>query len=162
MEVWNRLSISKHRFILWLSVLDRLQVKERLHRFKIAHDDQCVVCGMSKETRDHLFFDCHLSNLSFLRIKEWLDWKVSTTTIPKLLRWIARAKLSPFRKQVLAAALAATVYQIWHCRNVAIWNQRVSTVLVLTKRIQSVVKNRIQGVMPKKVNLIDRDWFENL
>ncbi|XP_062100738.1 uncharacterized protein LOC133806659 [Humulus lupulus] len=39
-EVWNRAIVPRYRFILWLALLDRLQLKDRLFRFNIASDNQ--------------------------------------------------------------------------------------------------------------------------
>ncbi|XP_062112572.1 uncharacterized protein LOC133823736 [Humulus lupulus] len=114
-EVWNRTTIPKHRFILWLAVLDRLQLKDRLFRFNISIDDQCLMCGSSKESRDHVFFDCYLSSTCLRHIKSWLDWKSAANIIHTLLRWIAKSRLSWFRKQVFTVALAALIYKLWWC-----------------------------------------------
>lgn len=43
--IWNRLNIPKHRFISWLAVLGKLQVKAKLARLGItADDDRCPLC----------------------------------------------------------------------------------------------------------------------
>ncbi|KAL2893754.1 hypothetical protein RDABS01_009663 [Bienertia sinuspersici] len=42
--VWNRYSLPKHRFILWLSIQEKLQVKERLWRMGISVDTACYLC----------------------------------------------------------------------------------------------------------------------
>ncbi|XP_062074925.1 uncharacterized protein LOC133778931 [Humulus lupulus] len=161
-EVWNRTIIPKHRFILWLAVLDRLQMKDRLFRFNTTTDYLCLICGSNRETREHVFFDCHLRSSCLRKIKSWLEWKTAASTTHKLLRWIAKARLSQFRKQVLMVALAAMIYQIWWCRNEALWNQKVYTANIIVQRIQFNVKYRIRSIMPNNVQLIERTWFEKL
>ncbi|XP_062089668.1 uncharacterized protein LOC133796204 [Humulus lupulus] len=162
MEVWNRTTILKHRFILWLAVLDRLQMKDRLFRFNITTDDQCLLCGRNKETREHVYFGCYLSSQCLRQIKSCLGWQTTANTIHKLLRWIAKARLNHFRKQVITAALATLVYQIWWCRNEALWSQKVYIVAIFTQRIQYNVKHRVRSIMLNKIQMIDRDWFEQL
>ncbi|XP_062103556.1 uncharacterized protein LOC133814638 [Humulus lupulus] len=161
-EVWNRTIIPKHRFILWLAVLDRLQVKDRLFRFNIATDYLCLICGRNRETREHVFFDRHLSSSCLRKIQSWLEWKTAASTIHKLPRWIAKAKLSHFRKQVFLVALEAMISQIWWCRNEALWKQKVYTANIVVQRIQYTVKARIRSIMPNKIQLTDRIWFEGL
>ncbi|XP_062085293.1 uncharacterized protein LOC133791380 [Humulus lupulus] len=161
-EVWNRMALPKHRFILWLVVLDRMQMKERLFRFHIVADDNCLLCGTKKENREHLFFECHLSCQVLELIRDWLGWHTAARTIPKLLRWIAKARLTRFRKKVFSATVAAMVYHLWWCRNEALWNHKVYKVSIVVERIQNNVKNRVRSYMPNKIQQIDQDWFDQL
>ncbi|XP_062075984.1 uncharacterized protein LOC133780125 [Humulus lupulus] len=161
-EVWNRTIIPKHRFILWLAVLDRLQLKDRLFRFNITTDYLCLLCGSNRETREHVFFYCHLSSSCLRQIKSWLGWKTAATTTHKLLRWIAKARLTQFRKQVFIVSLTALIYQVWWCRNEALWNQKVYPATILVQRTQFNVKHIIRSIMPNKIQLMDRYWFEKL
>ncbi|KAF4388761.1 hypothetical protein G4B88_019038 [Cannabis sativa] len=43
-KVWSRFIIPKHKFILWLAVMDRLQTKSRLLKFNIFDHDSCLIC----------------------------------------------------------------------------------------------------------------------
>ncbi|XP_075091940.1 uncharacterized protein LOC142172073 [Nicotiana tabacum] len=58
--IWSSISQSKHRFITWLAVQDRLLTKERLKRLQIyVEHDQCCLCDqMLEESSRHLFTDC--------------------------------------------------------------------------------------------------------
>ncbi|XP_062093575.1 uncharacterized protein LOC133799589 [Humulus lupulus] len=102
-----------------------LQLKERLFRFNVAPDEYCLLCGTNKENRDHLFFECHLCFQSLTQIKDWLGWRTAANTIQKLLRWIAKARMTRFRKQVYSTTIAALVYHLWWCRNEALWSHKV-------------------------------------
>ena len=42
--VWNSLSIPKHRFIAWLTVLGRLRTRDKLTFYGVLTDDQCLLC----------------------------------------------------------------------------------------------------------------------
>ncbi|XP_062118688.1 uncharacterized protein LOC133832345 [Humulus lupulus] len=161
-EVWNKMAIPKHMFILWLAVLDRMQLKERLFRFQIVPDENCLLCGTKKETIEHLFFDCHLCYQALNQIKDWLGWHTAASTIPKILRWVAKARMTRFRKQVYSTTVAALVYHLWWCRNEALWNHKVYRVSIVVRRIQSNVKNRVRSYMPNKIQHIDQDWFDQL
>lgn len=58
--VCNRVTLPKHRFILWLATLGRLFTKDRLGRLGIESDNKmCVMCTKDKEeTVVHLFQEC--------------------------------------------------------------------------------------------------------
>ena len=43
-SVWNRLSVPKHRIILWLAILDRLHTKDRLWKMQIVQTKNCLLC----------------------------------------------------------------------------------------------------------------------
>ncbi|XP_056685981.1 uncharacterized protein [Spinacia oleracea] len=60
-QVWNRISVPKHGFILWLYMLNRLNTKARLFRVGVCMDNLCAICGANEETILHLFYKCKFS-----------------------------------------------------------------------------------------------------
>ncbi|XP_075091626.1 uncharacterized protein LOC142171820 [Nicotiana tabacum] len=58
--VWNRSSLPKHRFILWLAVQGRLLTKERMLTMGLqCENTTCVLCnGAGMESAIHLFSNC--------------------------------------------------------------------------------------------------------
>ncbi|KAM6587728.1 hypothetical protein CsatA_010333 [Cannabis sativa] len=161
-EVWGRFNIPKHSFITWLSVQNRLKTKDRLHKLHIAADATCSLCSRHEESVRHLFFNCQLAQECVNQVKRWLSWDVLSNDLNKLLRWINRAKISSFKKKVLAAVVAGLVYSIWHTRNDKLWNNRINNVDAIVKKVQLTVKHRIDSLCPKKVSQIDREWYQNL
>uniref|UniRef100_A0A803PEX9 Reverse transcriptase domain-containing protein n=1 Tax=Cannabis sativa TaxID=3483 RepID=A0A803PEX9_CANSA len=85
-----------------MSMLDRLKTKQRLVKFQITADAQCILCGDSEETAPHLFFCSRFSQECLGQIKDWLCWRAATTSLQNVLRWINRAKI---RKQQPSAAI---------------------------------------------------------
>ncbi|XP_039043801.1 uncharacterized protein LOC120183093 [Hibiscus syriacus] len=59
--LWFPLLIPKHSLISWMAFLDRLLIKERLHRMGIDIDYHCTFCGAGMETRNHLFLECQVA-----------------------------------------------------------------------------------------------------
>lgn len=51
-------------------------------------------------------------------------------------------KCSSFKKQVIIAALAATVYFIWRARNDSLWNERVPRMDKIVNSIKVENENR--------------------
>lgn len=70
--VWNRMSVPKHKFIMWLGVQDRLQTKGRLHKFGVCQDDICCICGLVAEIGKYLFFECSYSTQLIQVLMRWI------------------------------------------------------------------------------------------
>lgn len=54
--VWFSKIVPKWAFILWLACLNRLSTKERLRKWGMDVDSKCMLCSLSNETLQHLFF----------------------------------------------------------------------------------------------------------
>ena len=111
--VWCRLVTLKHRFFLLLVMHNRMQTAGRLLGLGICDHPRCLICDSEDETQEHLFFRCCYSASVLHKIKCWLGWSNTSSTVPRLLDDIARSRYSRFRKQVYATSVAAMVYQIW-------------------------------------------------
>ncbi|XP_060972111.1 uncharacterized protein LOC133038082 [Cannabis sativa] len=120
-EVWARLNIPKHSVILWLAMLNRLKTKERLVKFGIQIESRCRLCNAHSENTQHLFFNCSFPEKCLQAAKNWLVWGTAANELPLILRWIRKAKISKFRKNVLAAVIVGLVYRIWEARNKLEW-----------------------------------------
>uniref|UniRef100_A0A803PDG0 Reverse transcriptase domain-containing protein n=1 Tax=Cannabis sativa TaxID=3483 RepID=A0A803PDG0_CANSA len=109
-EVWSRLNIPKHSFLLWLAMINRLKTRDRLfHHGYIAGAD-CIFCNNAAETTNHIFFECFVAAECLKQVKGWFGWHTTTTELTDLLKWIRKARCSSFKKQVLAAGVAALVH----------------------------------------------------
>ena len=67
-----------------------------------------------------------------------------------------------FRKGVLRAAVAAEVYHIWNMRNVRLWSNRLEAVDHTVQNVKKEISYRVKLVMPKKVKVREREWFESI
>ncbi|GMQ02437.1 hypothetical protein CsSME_00048663 [Camellia sinensis var. sinensis] len=56
--VWFSYNVPKRAFILWLCCWKRLATKDRLQRWGMEVHLLCVLCNLSHESHDHLFFEC--------------------------------------------------------------------------------------------------------
>ncbi|KAL2893086.1 hypothetical protein RDABS01_008995 [Bienertia sinuspersici] len=84
--VWNKITVPKHRFLLWLVVLNMLQVKQRLCRHGVCEDDLCCICSRQEETHKHIFFECELAkgyvralNLGLILKYSLSHWSILST-----------------------------------------------------------------------------------
>lgn len=58
--VRNRLSITKHRFIAWLEIQDKLQTTEILARIGISNTNKCLMRDANVEVVHNYFFSALL------------------------------------------------------------------------------------------------------
>ena len=70
--VWLRASIPKHRYIFWLAMLGKLKIRDRLKIMGVLDDKSCPMCHVSKESIEHLFFECKLSSYCLSLLSAWL------------------------------------------------------------------------------------------
>ncbi|KAM6563484.1 hypothetical protein CsatB_023482 [Cannabis sativa] len=161
-EVWNRLNIPRHSFFLWIVVQDRLRTRERLYKLNIIGEDFCLFCKDQTESSEHLFFSFSFSKLCLSQVKAWLGWRVETTALNRLLRWLERAKISRFHKVVLVAAVVALVYHLWKNRNDILWNSTKQAQEQVVHVTKEDVKSRVVCNWPKYVKPVDGCWFSTL
>ncbi|KAJ9536529.1 hypothetical protein OSB04_un000281 [Centaurea solstitialis] len=116
-SVWFKAHIPKHSFCLWTACLNRLPTQDRIAAWKDEPPDmRCSLCGITRDSHNHLFFECSFSRQIWLQVMDkvhWVDFPCSwngivdalsdNSTAPKLLEH----KL----------ALAASVYVVWCERN---------------------------------------------
>ncbi|XP_056697909.1 uncharacterized protein [Spinacia oleracea] len=160
--VWNRLTVPKHRFILWLASHDRLKTRTRLHKMGIGCDQLCPVCGNNDETVKHLFCDCTFSASCAASLLHWLGLHCTKSDMGQIMIWIRRSCKGDFRRKVAYTTMASLVYHIWRAKNTAVWDMTVPTFQTTVQRVQSDVKCRVQNLISKSVKQSDRDWFSSL
>ncbi|XP_056688085.1 uncharacterized protein [Spinacia oleracea] len=144
--IWNRLTMPKHRFSLWLGLLDRHKTKARLFQYGIRVDNLCAICGGRPETNGHLFFECSYSYDCLTEVLTWLGIKHTRKNVLQVLNWTRRYCRNAFKRKVIFAAVAGLVYQIWRARNNSVWEGAVPAASVIIQALKSDVKHRIQQV----------------
>ncbi|GAA0164614.1 hypothetical protein LIER_20207 [Lithospermum erythrorhizon] len=58
--VWFWHNVPRHSFILWLLVLERLETRDRVAKWKNGCELKCLFCD-ENESRNHVFFQCNFS-----------------------------------------------------------------------------------------------------
>lgn len=160
--VWNRLTFLKHRFILWLALQDKLKTRARLPLFGIGIHIACAISGSNPETIDHLLYDCHYSSECCRETLNWVGIRYRTGTPITLLRKFQRCSKGYFRRKVAYNVVVGLVYHIWKARNSSVWNKCAPTIAQMVQGVKTNVKYRIQNLVSKKFNNLDRDWFFSL
>ena len=149
-------------YILWIAIQSRLKTRDRLEKFQLLDNDECVLCKQQQETHEHLLFECNATCECLDEIKQWINWRAQTVSLNKLIRWIGRAKFSKFRKQFMAAVIASLVYNICNARNDKVWNNVNENAGEIVRRTKQAVKTRVAQVWSPKVSTDDINWFSTL
>ena len=76
--LWNRASIPKQRFILWLTCEHKLKTRDILFCMGFIQDDRCPMCWSAADILEHIFFQCEFSAKCLASLFEWLDIKFFT------------------------------------------------------------------------------------
>ncbi|XP_062118721.1 uncharacterized protein LOC133832388 [Humulus lupulus] len=161
-DLWNRLSVPKHRIFIWLYLLRRLKTKDRLREHGMNIDPCCSICGVKVETHNHLFFGCFFSDRCVQILLGWLEIRTRFCTVEGIFKWIKRCKLSRFKKFVYWSILSSLIYHIWRVRNIAVWEDIVWSVHFMIKKIKWSVYNRILYTVPIGVNGKEWVWFHKV
>ncbi|XP_048503038.1 uncharacterized protein LOC125498798 [Beta vulgaris subsp. vulgaris] len=103
--VWNRLTVPKHRFFMWLIMLDRLQTSARLCKYGISESANCLICDREEENQDHLMLQCKYSKEIWKLIMRWLQINSNYNTTDGMTRWLQKCRASKFKRQVYIATM---------------------------------------------------------
>ncbi|XP_023643349.1 uncharacterized protein LOC111831937 [Capsella rubella] len=141
--VWFKGSTPKQAFHMWLANLDRLPTRSRLASWGMNIPITCCLCGVSEETRDHLFLHCQFSQvlwkavLQKLKLPQTLftDWRA-------LLAW--SKDFNPSSPKTLRILVVhAVVYNVWRQRNNIYHNQVSIPPLTIFRDIDRLIRNSI-------------------
>ncbi|XP_038996147.1 uncharacterized protein LOC120120625 [Hibiscus syriacus] len=117
--IWYPIHIPKHNIITWMIILDPLPTKDRLQKFGIIVNSQCILCSETNKTRNHLFADCKMAGSIWRSLllllsgihKPQLSWS-------NLLIWVSATwKGKSLITSILKLSWCAFNYTIWEERN---------------------------------------------
>ncbi|VFQ84277.1 unnamed protein product [Cuscuta campestris] len=120
--VWNKLTMPKHQFLMWLAWRNRINTKVRLKRF-MEIDTVCVLCHKGDEDKEHLFYKCDYTREIMDDIGHWLKFRWKAASDGDLQEEFKRVK-GRRRRQTIMAGFAAICYAVWRARNLKIHQQR--------------------------------------
>lgn len=145
--VWHKARVPKHAFSSWLFVLNRNPTFDRLMRWGCDVEDTCLLCGVSAETRDHLFFFCSYSAQIWKEVLSKLHFHNPPNSWDGILQWLFVASPNKDISLALLQAWQACIYEIWAERNRRSYLGVTVSASKTVQRIISVVKNRAQSLL---------------
>ncbi|XP_071715054.1 uncharacterized protein [Rutidosis leptorrhynchoides] len=159
--VWFKGYDPKQAFILWLTILNRLNTQDRMMKCLPFQDLECDFCGSEADSINHLFFKCDFSLKVWKAMKNKLIYRGLTDDLQGIIQGIA---LYPFKRNIWCIlnrlVVAACVYFVWQDRNNRIFRKEARSEDVLCRIIcsfiqcklltfkvkQSVVVNKVEGI----------------
>ncbi|KAJ9536466.1 hypothetical protein OSB04_un000347 [Centaurea solstitialis] len=142
-SVWFKGHIPKHSFCLWTACLLRLPTQDRLALWKEEPPDLlCVFCGLTRDSHDHLFFECPFSRQVWLQIMEKVQWTGFPCSWNAIVDAMSNHQASPKRMEH-RLALAATVYTVWCERNHRMFADTSKPIPHLVQTIMTAVLDRM-------------------
>ncbi|CAA7031764.1 unnamed protein product [Microthlaspi erraticum] len=144
-SVWFKNHIPKHAFIFWLTVQNRLVTRDRMRSWGLRVPEECLLCGSSIESRDHLFFRCTYSQTV------WNSFFSHGSLIPPTdldgtISWVCASFNSPNLKTICKLIAQAVVYFLWSERNVRLHSPSSKTSHTLTKEINLTLRAKLAGL----------------
>ncbi|XP_058727052.1 uncharacterized protein LOC131598474 [Vicia villosa] len=141
------------RFTLWIDLWNILPTKSRLARFGIATDGKCNFCR-SEESQEHMFFACSFTGEIWQKILNWIGFNRVPYGWNSEKEWaVVETSKKGWKRPILKAAIAETIYAIWTLRNAIIFKDQS-----MEEDIQHKTKTNVAircSVIPKLSNHVN-------
>ncbi|XP_062075630.1 uncharacterized protein LOC133779723 [Humulus lupulus] len=160
--VWCKLSLPKHRFMLWQVINEQLLTRDNLLKLHILVPvNLCPVCGCFPESHHHLFFFCCLFNQVLQLLFFWFGFSAWPSDYTSWSAWLGRPRRG-LMAAILNLAAAPTVYNIWRNRNRSLFDDYSLSANCLVNEIKCVVKYRIYMVNFRKFSVPEQSFLRHL
>lgn len=144
--VWIKGGVPKHKFLVWLFVLNRCPTRDRIISWGLATDPTCLLCNNSPESRNHLFFECSFSWSIWLRIAS------RSSNVPPRRNWedsvtqMITFSGGKLHRRLLLLSWQAVIYFIWAERNNRLHRNSFRSVDSMMGMIDLLIRNRIASL----------------
>ncbi|XP_074313971.1 uncharacterized protein LOC141649174 [Silene latifolia] len=157
-QVWNRWSIPKHSFLVWIHQHNGLNTKDKMHKIGVSPDFACCICDRDREVNEHVFFKCQYSRRIITEIEKWMGIRI---LYQDLQEWRNTRKGSQLRRGLINSVLNACIYSIWLQRNRSRVEMRFFDQIV-ARQIITEMKKRLQNMIIFPVKDKDKRWIQGL
>ena len=110
--VWNRVAIPRACFCCQLMALEKLKSKYILHCIGVTPNDLCPLCAETKESNQHMHFECPFSQRCLDEIEKWRGVRFKHIVSMNFRKY----KLKKVQQQIMSAIYTFVVYAIWKSR----------------------------------------------
>jgi hypothetical protein len=151
-DLWEIKLPLKIKVFLWMLWHDRVQIGEQLKRRKSEHSEFCKYCGCL-ETRDHLFFNCSITQMIWVWVRVSLRWSRRSISMTSFQDMLNAGEVESSKS--VNFVLASVAWAVWKARNDWVFNNRLVkspkvlayNVLALFKQWKKILKTKDQEVM---------------
>ena len=118
--VWRGLAPPRVELLVWFILLERLNTKDRLRKFKCIPEENslCTLCLEDNESISHLFFSCPVAWRLWFNCMQW--WNISfcypSKPVDFFSAWIG-APFKGFDKTLWISMMYVVLWSIWKIRN---------------------------------------------
>jgi len=115
--IWKSSCTMKIKVFAWMLIMDRLNTKDMVDRRHWHLEDgvNCVLCPLqTRETRDHLFFNCNFS------VRVWNYLQIDWSSGDSMAHLVLNASRS-FRKPFFTEVVFIACWNIWIIRNAKVF-----------------------------------------
>ena len=155
--VWCKIAAPMHRFIVSQAIHSHPLTRDNLLKRQILIDfPSCLVCGCELECHSHLLFSCSFSWRVLHLIGKWLGDLMWPSKFEIWKNWLNMVKIRSLLAQVLCAALAGAMYDIWLNRNLRTYKQSCLAPICMDKIIRYRIRLRVIFVNERKYTKRDR------
>ncbi|KAK9676464.1 hypothetical protein RND81_11G079000 [Saponaria officinalis] len=158
--VWNRFRLPRQRFISWMAMHQRLYTNTRLARFGVVSDGLCCLCADEAETQAHLFFECVFSRKCLQILSSKLGMYIPCTDTWQW--WDNNRFQNMFVKKLVRDCIIATLYSIWHCRNLSLFYGVILLPSVVMDKLCRDIQCRCRSVVSGHILVKFDDWIVRL
>lgn len=143
-SIWNKGGIPRHSFLAWLFVLNRCPTKDRIIGWGLNASPTCVLCSLSAESRNHLFFDCSFAwNLwGSLGLRCGVQPERTWDRVMTQLQSVSRR--SP-KGILLRLCWQACIYWTWTEKNGRLHRQIFRSTDCISRLVERQIKDRISS-----------------
>ncbi|XP_050236725.1 uncharacterized protein LOC126686631 [Mercurialis annua] len=141
--VSGKRNVPRYSFTTWLALKNKLNTRDKLHKWGTIPDDKCCFCNQESETTRHLFFSCPFSYEVWKKVLAYLGFNRNPDNWNREVSFFTRrgrgkSRIAKVRKNGFCAA----VYQIWFARNDLIFNKRRHSCDTIFNKIRSSIEMR--------------------
>ncbi|XP_059281022.1 uncharacterized protein LOC132034656 [Lycium ferocissimum] len=112
-------TLRRRQFITWLAIQKRLATVDRLEKWGISVNKDCILCSSEKEeTMEHLWLECSYAKHMCSALLNWIGVVHLTTNWDTKVQWLEKqVKHNRARADVLKFLFSPTIYHVWNERN---------------------------------------------
>lgn len=147
--IWIKKGIPKHNSLAWLMLLNRSPTRDRLLSWGLQTDPLCLLCNLSNESRNHLYFECPLSSAIWSFYATRLQISFSSTSWDDVVHSLLSLTGSTHRVYLSVLSWQATIYEVWWERNERLHRGKFRSEDTIRKKINTLIKNKISSLRPE-------------
>ncbi|KAL9668147.1 hypothetical protein QQ045_002522 [Rhodiola kirilowii] len=119
--VWNAFNAPRDSFNAWLAIQNKLLTRDRLSQWGVPSSKSCALCDTEDESRDHLFFECRVTQEVWNKVMHFLQIEPTFNRWELLIPWFKRLPQMRLKTKMIAVAITRVMNGVWTAGNIKIF-----------------------------------------